>query len=346
MIRPLTVATNYADLHDRSGRALTFLKICRSLMLADVRYGGAAVAAARLDYPDAERILRAAVAGTQLSELPDYIAISTAWTGQIRNSAFDFLSRYMKQVPRRSRTGLMTAVGSTEVEGAAKSLSKLTLEFGSLTELKCVAFVIASRETVQADDFSLTVLGDELRGAVRAATDPSFVTALESGATSVTATGVFEEDMRALLALVTRGADSRPVFIGGKGVRDQASLQAEVQRTDTRLPIVGGEATLLGLPYVTSDALADGELLLVDASRIAYWDDGIAVSMAEHASLQMDSDPTQSSISPPAATTVVNLWQTDNVGFRAERRFAVKKLTTTCVGKLAGLGEQSPVVNW
>jgi hypothetical protein len=53
----------------------------------------------------------------------------------------------------------------------------------------------------------------------------------------------------------------------------------------------------------------------------------------------MDDAPSGTSTSPPTAATMVSLWQANSVGFKVERRFAMKKLEATAVGKLSG-------VNW
>jgi hypothetical protein len=60
--------------------------------------------------------------------------------------------------------------------------------------------------------------------------------------------------------------------------------------------------------------------------------------MSQEASLQMDTAPTQSSATP-TATSVVSLWQTNSVGFRAERTVNWQRRRDSAV---AGLD----TVNW
>ncbi|MGC7407367.1 phage major capsid protein, partial [Pandoraea pneumonica] len=80
---------------------------------------------------------------------------------------------------------------------------------------------------------------------------------------------------------------------------------------------------LLGFPvlvsqYVPRDS-SGGILAMVNASDIYFGDDGgFSVDMSREASLQMDSAPSHNSTTPTAAQ-LVSLWQTNSVGFRAER---------------------------
>jgi HK97 family phage major capsid protein/HK97 family phage prohead protease len=96
--------------------------------------------------------------------------------------------------------------------------------------------------------------------------------------------------------------------------------------------ISGG--TYRGLNFVTSNT-AGTNIIALQPRLILYADDGgVTIDASREASLQMDSAPD----SPATATTVyVSLWQTNNVGLRAERfvswkradAHAVKYLTAT-----------------
>jgi len=81
--------------------------------------------------------------------------------------------------------------------------------------------------------------------------------------------------------------------------------------------------TLMGLPvitsqYVVSGSPADYMVILVNAQDIFLSDDGqVSVEASGEASLAMDDDPQGS----PATSggTLVSLWQTNQIGLRAER---------------------------
>ena len=73
------------------------------------------------------------------------------------------------------------------------------------------------------------------------------------------------------------------------------------------------------LPVVTSEYVPAGFVFIVNASDIYFADDGdIAVDMSREASLEMDTAPSHDSTTP-TESTLVSLWQTNSVGFRAER---------------------------
>jgi HK97 family phage major capsid protein len=101
---------------------------------------------------------------------------------------------------------------------------------------------------------------------------------------------------------------------------------------------------LYGLPVITSQYVptdtAGGYVFLVNASDIYFADEGgVEVDMSTEASLNMVDNPTQASDSPPVPTQVVSLWQTNSVGFRAERTVNWSKRRPSAVAVLDG-------VNW
>lgn len=83
--------------------------------------------------------------------------------------------------------------------------------------------------------------------------------------------------------------------------------------------------TLEGIPLRTSQYLANtggsggAPFILVDEAEIWLADDGaVTLDSSDLVSLQMDTAPTQDSTAP-TATSVVSMWQTNSVAFRAER---------------------------
>ncbi len=58
------------------------------------------------------------------------------------------------------------------------------------------------------------------------------------------------------------------------------------------------------------------KLIIVDAARVCYADDGVEIDVSEEAAVQMDSAPDSPAT---AATVLVSFWQTNLVGFRVER---------------------------
>jgi hypothetical protein len=91
--------------------------------------------------------------------------------------------------------------------------------------------------------------------------------------------------------------------------------------------------TFFGLPVITSEFVPvehtsptdSNYVILVNASDIYFADDGgVNVDMSQEASLEMSANPAHASsgINSPASSqgaSLVSLWQTNSVGFRAER---------------------------
>jgi hypothetical protein len=114
------------------------------------------------------------------------------------------------------------------------------------------------------------------------------------------------------------------------------------------LTINGGR--FQGIPVIVSEYVGTSGgspntryVWLVSAGDIFLGDEGgVSVDMSREASIQMDSAPTNASIesgspSTGVPTTLVSLWQTNTVGFRAERTINWKLRRTTAVAGLSGV---------
>ncbi|MET0168726.1 MAG: hypothetical protein ABW318_27510 [Vicinamibacterales bacterium] len=103
-----------------------------------------------------------------------------------------------------------------------------------------------------------------------------------------------------------------------------------------------------GIRTICSDALSSN-IILVDTARTAIADEGqLNLSIARHASLQMQSAPTNAS-GTAAATNMVSLWQTGSVGILVERTLndavldgAVQFIEDALFGFLSGSPSGSP----
>jgi hypothetical protein len=77
--------------------------------------------------------------------------------------------------------------------------------------------------------------------------------------------------------------------------------------------------TIVGYPVIVSDYVPAKTMVLVNAQDVYLADEGgVDVSMSDQASLQMDDAPTNDSVTP-TPTTLVSMFQTNSVAFRAER---------------------------
>ena len=100
-----------------------------------------------------------------------------------------------------------------------------------------------------------------------------------------------------------------------------------------------------GLPVVTSmSAVVGGSpnrgnlMVLANQSEILVADDGqVTIDASREASLQMDSAPTDAAGSPPTATTMVSMFQTNSVAIRAERWINWKRRRPQAVAWLSAV---------
>jgi len=78
---------------------------------------------------------------------------------------------------------------------------------------------------------------------------------------------------------------------------------------------------LNGLPYVTGDNVASGNLLLIKPSDVWVIDDsGISVALSEDATIEADDSPTGEGVTPTAqSASMVSMFQTDMVAIKAIR---------------------------
>jgi hypothetical protein len=98
-----------------------------------------------------------------------------------------------------------------------------------------------------------------------------------------------------------------------------------------------------GLPTIASDAVG-AYLFLLDAAGIAINDQlGTTFSISEQASLEMADDPTGSSTTPTAATSMVSLFQVGSVGVKLEQHVNWSRLgAAAMVDSVNYLVEGSP----
>jgi hypothetical protein len=99
--------------------------------------------------------------------------------------------------------------------------------------------------------------------------------------------------------------------------------------------------TLLGIPVITSEHVPSGIIVMLNASDIYLADEGgFRLDMSREASVEMlDSSLTGDSIGvvPGTAASTVSLWQTNSVGFLAERTINWAARRATAVAYLSGV---------
>lgn len=250
----------------------------------------------------------------------------------------------LRQVP--FRTPLISQVGGGTGywvgQGAPKPVTSFDFNRTTLSPLKVANIAVVTMELLRDSSPAAEVLiRDSLAAALRERQDIDFVdpakaaaanvspASITNGIPHITSTGndadSIREDIRLLLAAFA--ADNNPPTTGVFIMPAVTALGVSLMRTTlgTRefpdVNVNGG--SLEGLPVITSQYMAgptSGDyVVLVNAQDIYFADDGgVSVDMSTEASLEMLDNPTNSSVTP-TPTSLVSLWQTNSVGFLAER---------------------------
>lgn len=222
-------------------------------------------------------------------------------------------------------------------EGKAKPLTRFDFTRTTLEPLKVANIAALTDEVIRDSSPSAEVIvRDALAGALRERMDTDFIdpakvavagispASVTNGAPSVASGGsdadAVRADVQALFALFL-GAHNPPT----QGVWIMSSMNAlglSLLMTPLGQPEFAGMTmqggAFFGLPAIVSD-YADDTVALVNASDIYLADDGgIAIDLSSEASLVMDDAPASDSTTPTPAT-VVSMFQTNTVAFRAER---------------------------
>ena len=251
-------------------------------------------------------------------------------------------------VPAYRRVPFRVPVGSQETPGAAywtgegkpKGLTKFDFATRSLEPLKVATIAVATMELLRdasADvDF---IIRDSIANAVRARLDEDFINpekaavagvspaSILNGAPNIASSGTNADAVRAdILALFNLVAANNAtmgdvVFIMPTGVAMAlATMRTLAQQEFPDMTLTGGR--VMGIPVIVSDyaphdASAGSIVALVKARDILVADAGdVEISISREATLQMSDAPVDNLV---AGESVVNLWQYNMVGFRAER---------------------------
>ena len=282
--------------------------------------------------------------GTETSAFADFVEFLRPQTiiGRFGADGVPSLRRVPFRVPLISQTsgGRGYWVGN----GAGKPLTNFGFDRDTIEPRKVANIVVATMELIRDSSPSADpILRDGIASALRERLDTDFINPAQSdgspeagGPASITngiatpnSAGNTADHVRADVKTIMSAfvaADNPPtsgVWIMPTTTALALSLMVNALGNPEFPGITMRGGTFFGLPVITSEYVptlsAGAYVFLVNASDIYFADEGeIAIDMSQEASLQMDSAPTQSSATP-TATQVVSLWQTNSVGFRAER---------------------------
>lgn len=256
-------------------------------------------------------------------------------------------------------------------EGKAKPLTSWTTARTIMTPLKVATIAAVTEEMLRRSSIVADAwIRDELARAVTARIDETFIdpaaaavagvspASITNGVTPIISTGTTADDIRAdMLALsaayrAANNSTSGTVWIMPEGVAEALSMMVN-PLGQAEFPGVSAEGgTFMGKPvitseYVPSDYDPDGAgagvegaiVVLAKAQDIFFGDEGgVQVDFSREASLEMADNPTGSSVTPTGAS-MVSMFQTNSVAFRAERALNWMKRRAEAVQVLAS-------VNW
>lgn len=231
-------------------------------------------------------------------------------------------------------------------QGAAKKVGKLTLSYGSLGFAKAAGIVVITQELARFSSPSAELMvRDDLAAEMRYFLDAQFIdpgiaavanvnpasilngaSAIRQAAAAWTSVANVETDVKAFLQLFP----AQEITLEGSVwvMTPDTALALSMLRTtngDFAYPDVTMEGgTWFGMPVITSNSVphstsAGAIVALVKQSEVFLADDGqIAIDVSTEASLEMDSAPSGSSVTPTAAQ-LVSMFQTNSMAIRCER---------------------------
>lgn len=257
--------------------------------------------------------------------------------GKFGNNGIPSLTRVPFRVPLITEASESAAywVG----EGKAKPLTKASWTRTELSPLKIATIAVATMEQLRdSSPASEGLIRNSIAAAIVKRADQSFLSAtaatagvspagILNGITAVTTAGGDADAVRADVgaAMLSFATANNPLDSGVWIMSQARALWLSLMRNPLGqsefATITARGGTFMGLPVIISNYVDADVIVLVNASDIYLADDGgVSVDMSTEASLQMMDNPTQDSIAAtPVATDVVSLWQTNSVGFRAER---------------------------
>lgn len=294
--------------------------------------------------------------GAETSTFADFAAYLRPATilGQFGNNGIPALRNVPFREPLISQTGGGAAYWTGEAK--PKGLTSFDFDRTTLTPLKVATICVLSEENIRSSaPSSEAIVRDSIRDAVAARIDADFIDPTNSGTSDVkpasitngaahgagSGTGDADDvraDIRSLLGeyIAANNPPRTGVLIMPTATALALSLMVNAlgQNEFNGIGMNGG--VLLGIPVITSDYLAAGYVVMVNASDIYEADEGgIAVDMSREASLEMLT--TGFTQDQPTGASLVSLWQNNLVGLRAERTINWKRRRPTGAMYLTGV---------
>lgn len=283
--------------------------------------------------------------------------------GRFGNNGVPALRRVPFRVPLIAQTG--GGRGYWVGQGKPKPLTALDFNRDTLEPRKVANIIVATMELIRDSSPSADpILRDALAAALRERMDTDFINPAQSnnspeagapasitnGVTPIPSAGnngdAVRADVKALFAayIAASNPPTTGVWIMPATVALALSLMTNALGQPEFPGITMNGGTFFGMPVIVSEYVptvsAGAYVFLVNASDIYFADEGdIAIDMSQEASLQMNDAPTSHDATTGTGTSLVSLWQTNAVGFRAERTVNWQRRRDSAVAALDS-------VNW
>lgn len=246
-------------------------------------------------------------------------------------------------------------------EGAAKPVTKFDFARTTLTPLKVANIAVLTDELLRSSSPSADLLvRDGLVAALKERLDLDFIDPTKAAVSGISPASI----TNGVTAIASSGTDAAAVrcdiaalFAGFIAANNPASQAVLIMSANIALAVsqlrnaLGAKefpglgingGTLEEIPVIVSEYVptdTSGSLLImVNASDIYIGDEGgFQVDVSREASLQMLDNPTNNSVGSTVPTSLVSLWQTNSVGFRAERIINWKKRRSGAVQVVDGV---------
>jgi hypothetical protein len=297
-----------------------------------------------------------ALVGDETAVFADFVEFLRAQTilGRFGANGVPSLRRVPFRVPLIGQTS--GGAGYWTGQGKAKGLTKFDFERKVLDPLKVANIAVATMEVLRDSSPSAeTIIRDQLVAALRERLDIDFIdpakaavagvspASITNGIVPIPSSGSSADDVRADIRalfgafIAANNAPTDGVWIMSATTALALSLMQN-PLGQAEFPGIGmNGGTFFGLAAIVSQYVPEGFVVLANASDIYLADEGgIEVDMSTQASLEMDSAPVHNSDVPTPAT-LVSLWQTNSVGFRAERTINWMRRRENSVQVLSGV---------
>lgn len=309
-----------------SWEKVQFIVACRELMRSKGNLEDFAASADRQHGAGrVQSLTKAAVASQNLDEAwlgADGRIISGAFMASLADgSLLDAVMQFALPIPIEAKRIIVLSGAAAGVvgEAAPKPVTRLSLTQNPGDHLKAAAMVVMSGELAKSSEGAAQrLLAIELRTAVIRASNAAFL-----GALTMTAVAAGSTAAESLQAGLTAAPDATAYVVAAPAaiVRELALTRPN----GSSLGVRGGQY-IDGVTVIPADV---GRMTIIPADRLGIADFGTIVRNASHASIQMDSAPTN----PATASTVLtSLWQNNLQAILVERLFQVSNGTAVEVG--------------